>query len=78
MSAKVGWIIPILFLTACATPAPPAPTIKVCPAIVTYSSAEQLKAQAELKPLPDGDIIGQMITDYLNLRDRIRACKASN
>ena len=70
-------LLAALLLAACATPAPPTPTVKVCPAIVTYSSADQAKASAELKALPSGDILAQFIVDYAALRQQVRACQAS-
>ena len=63
-------------LAACATPAPPVPTVKTCPAITSYTPAQEAQASAELKALPAGDILGVFITDYSQLRAEVRACQA--
>lgn len=70
-------LLAVLLLGACATPPTPTPAVKVCAAIVTYSSADQAKASAELKALPAGDILAAMIIDYGALRAQTRACQAS-
>lgn len=44
-----------------------------CPPLVKYSKAQQAKAAAELRALPDESQIGQMIVDYGKTRDACRA-----
>jgi hypothetical protein len=43
-----------------------------CPPLVTYSRAQQAQASAELRALPAGSQIGQMIVDYGKTRDACR------
>jgi hypothetical protein len=59
-------------LSACATTAS---SPAVCPEVVAYSAADQDKANAELKALPPGAILGRFIADYGRLRDDARACQ---
>lgn len=76
--SRRGWEIALcLTLTACTTTQPPAPTIKVCPAIKTYSLAEQQAVSTELKALPKGDPLASWIVDYASLRAQVRACEAA-
>lgn len=47
----------------------------VCPAIQQYPKELQDRALAEYAALPKGSAIKEMIGDYLQLRDRVRACR---
>lgn len=47
----------------------------ICPEIVQYSKEIQQRAANELDALPDGSVVGELVTDYLQLRDKIRICE---
>lgn len=49
--------------------------IAVCPAIVEYPPETQQKAADELAGLPKPSALGRMMTDYGQLRERLRACQ---
>lgn len=71
-------LIPLLSLTACAT-ASSDPQLKiVCPIIVKYTAAQQAAAAQEFeqvkKQYPQ---ITRYITDYADLRRKIRICEAT-
>lgn len=66
-------ITTLALLASCASAPAPPPTITVCPALVTYSAADQAKAGAELKALPPGDVLARFIVDYGQLRAQVRA-----
>ena len=50
------------------------PEIITCPALVTYSSADQAALRAELAAA--GPITHRFIDDYAGLRDQVRACRS--
>lgn len=60
----------LLGLAGCTTT-----TVAVCPAIVDYTPGQQDEAADELLVLPPGSIITQMLLDYGELRNRLRACQ---
>lgn len=47
----------------------------VCPVLRNYDQATQDRALAEYKALPKDSAIKQMIGDYSNLREQVRACR---
>jgi hypothetical protein len=46
-----------------------------CPPVVDYTAANQARAADEVKALPEGAVIVQMLIDYAVLRDQARACR---
>jgi hypothetical protein len=57
-------------LTACQS----TPSSRVmCPPLATYAPAFQTQAASELRALPAGAAVGQLVTDYGKLRDACRA-----
>jgi hypothetical protein len=61
-------------LSGCATVGSNPPTAIVCPPVVEYSREAQARAAEELKSLPDGSTIAEMLSDYAVLRDQTRSC----
>lgn len=51
------------------------PKIITCPAIPTYSAADQREAAAELATA--GPMLHRFVDDYAALRDQVRACRKS-
>lgn len=65
-------ILVALLLAACA----PTPVVKtVCPPLKEYDAAFLRDAAAELRRLGDGNPVAQLVVDYRQLRDVIRACE---
>lgn len=62
-----------LTLAACTT----AP-VTACPPTVTYSKAQETRAAAELRALPAGSELAQMIVDYSRSRAMLRACSTAH
>jgi hypothetical protein len=60
------------FLTSCATGNY---SVVVCPSIVEYTEAFQMRAASEIEMLAEGSAVLVLIQDYSQLRDRVRACK---
>jgi len=48
---------------------------QVCPPVVGYSAADQVRAADEVETLPEGAVIVRMLSDYAVLRDQARACQ---
>ena len=46
----------------------------VCPPVVEYSRAEQVRVAEEIAELPEGALIPQWLADYVVLRAQVRAC----
>lgn len=63
-------IVAALLLAGCAD----RPAVSTCPMPVGYSLQIQRKAADELKALPPGSTLGQMMTDYAQERAALRAC----
>lgn len=64
-------VLAVLLLAACA----PTPVVKtVCPPLKEYDPAFLGEAAAELRRLGDGNPVAQLVIDYRQLRDVIRAC----
>lgn len=47
----------------------------VCPPLIGYTEAFQMRAADEVEKLPEGSALLTLIIDYGQLRDQIRACK---
>lgn len=61
----------LLFLGACTS----VPVVKtVCPPIKEYDAAFLQSAAREMEILPPGSSVAQLVVDYRQLRDVIRAC----
>lgn len=74
---KTAWIIPTLFLAACATPAPVVTV--TCLPLASYTAAQEQAVAEEILALPpaDADLI-QLFTDFSQMRAADRACLAAN
>jgi hypothetical protein len=48
---------------------------QVCPPVVEYSTADQVRAADEVEALPEGAVIVRMLSEYAVLRDQARACQ---
>lgn len=64
----------MIFLNACATVGSDAPA-SVCPPVVEYSRAEQVRVAEEIAELPEGALIAHWLADYALLRDQVRVCR---
>lgn len=61
-----------LVLAACST----APVVKtICPPLKEYDQAFLSEAARELRSLGDSSPVAQLVVDYRQLRDVIRACE---
>lgn len=49
--------------------------VALCPAVVPYTQPQQDRAADELGTLPKPSMLGQMMADYGQLRDKLRACQ---
>lgn len=47
----------------------------ICPPVVQYSTADQMRAAAEVEALPDGSVVVQMLSDCAVLRDQAGTCR---
>jgi hypothetical protein len=48
---------------------------QVCPPVVEYSTADQVRAADEVEALPEGAVIVRMLSEYAVLRNQARACQ---
>ena len=62
----------MIFLTACARVGSEG-SASVCPSVVEYSRAEQVRVAEEVAALPEGALIGSWLADYAVLRAQGRA-----
>ncbi len=62
-------------LSGCATAISEPPIATVCPPVVEYSHEFQARAAEELRMLPDGSAVAEMLIDYAVMRDQARACR---
>lgn len=67
-------LIATLWLTGCATGGSNR-LGQVCPPVVEYSTADQVRAADEVEALPEGAVIVRMLSDYSVMRDQARACR---
>jgi hypothetical protein len=58
-----------MLLTGCSA----AGSRTACPPLATYSPAFQQQAAGELRTLPPGSAVGQLVADYGKQRDACRA-----
>ena len=63
------------FLSACATVSSERVT-GVCPPVVEYDAGFQTRAAKEVRALPDGSAVVEMMGDYAIMRDQARICGA--
>lgn len=69
-------LLALTSLASCATGSSSlTPVTLVCPTIVEYSAEFQSRAADELEMLPPGSALAEMVGDYGQLRERIRACR---
>lgn len=47
----------------------------VCPPVVEYDAGVQARAAEELKALPDGSAVVEMLSDYAVMREQVRTCR---
>ena len=63
----------MLWLSACATGNSKAEVL--CPPVVNYSAADQVRAADEAEALSEGAVIVRILSDYAVMRDQARACR---
>ena len=63
------------FFSACATVSSER-AVGVCPPVVEYDAGFQARAAAEVKTLPDGSVVVEMLSDYAVMREQARVCSA--
>ena len=61
-------------LSACATVSSEL-VAGVCPPVVEYDAGFQAKAAEEVKALPEGSAVVDMLSDYAVLREQARGCR---
>ncbi len=69
-------LIAMLWLSACAMGGSDR-LGQVCPPVVEYSTADQVRAADEVEALPEGAVIVRMLSDYSVMRDQARICLSS-
>ena len=67
-------VIATSLLTGCATAGFETGGMAACPPVVEYSREFQARAAEELALLPNGSALVEMISDYVVMRDQVRAC----
>lgn len=73
----LGLIIVAVLLSAC-NPEQAERIVVRCGHLAGMTSAEQLRAAAELRRLPAGSVIAETIVpDWIRMRDEARACARS-
>lgn len=50
------------------------PVVGVCPPVVVYDDGFQARAAEEVRALPEGSTIVEMLSDYTGMREQTRAC----
>ena len=60
-------------LSACATVSSER-ALGVCPPVVEYDDGFRTRAAAEVRALPDGSTVVEMLSDYTIMRDQARLC----
>jgi hypothetical protein len=61
-------------LSGCATGGSEPRIATVCPPVIEYSREFQARAAEELRLLPDGSVIAEMLSDYAVIREQAQAC----
>ena len=46
----------------------------VCPPVVEYDGGFRMRAAGEVKLLPEGSVVVEMLSDYAVLREQLRGC----
>ena len=67
-------IIVTSLLSACGTVSSERIT-SVCPPVVEYDAGVQERAAEEVRALPDGSAIVEMLSDYTVMRAQARSCR---
>ena len=75
MQRLAALAIVTILLTSCATGGSEPRIATVCPPVVEYSREFQARAAEELRVLPVGSAIAEMLADYSVMRDQARACQ---
>jgi len=60
-------------LSACATVSSER-VVGVCPPVVEYDAGFQVRAAEEVKALPEGSAVVEMLSDYAVMREQVRGC----
>lgn len=60
---------------ACQQPAPPKPTVVVCPPLIEWKASDQAAAADALAALPAGHPLRRMSVVTVRQRSVVRACK---
>jgi hypothetical protein len=66
-------MIVMSLLSACATVSSK-PVAGVCPPVAEYDAGFQARAAEEVKALPEGSAVVEMLSDYAVMREQTRAC----
>jgi len=64
-------------LSACATVSSER-VAGVCPPVVEYDAGFQARAAEEVKALPEGSAVVEMLSDYAVIREQARGCIFGN
>lgn len=70
----VALVIVTSLLSACATVSSER-VVGVCPPVVEYDAEFQTRAAEEVKALPEGLAVVDMLSDYAVLREQARGCQ---
>ena len=66
-------VIVTSLLSACATVGFEG-VVGVCPPVMEYDGGFQTRAAGEVKLLPEGSVVVEMLSDYAVLREQLRGC----
>ena len=66
-------VIVTSLLGACATVSSER-ALGVCPPVVEYDGGFRMRAAGEVKLLPEGSVVVEMLSDYAVLREQLRGC----
>ena len=69
-----AFVIVTSLLSACATVSSER-VAGVCPPVVEYDAGFQAKAAEEVKALPEGSAVVEMLSDYAVMREQARGCR---
>ncbi len=50
-------------------------TVGACPPVVEYDDGFQARAVEEVKALPEGSAVVEMLSDYADMREQARVCR---
>ena len=71
---RAALAIATILLSGCATIGSDGGGFGMCPPVVEYSREFQARAAEDLRALPDGSAIGEMLSDYAVMREQARSC----